>query len=361
MRIFDKHAVGEIIDESDLRGIDRPVIVIRADAVIDAPLVPLLAKQEGLVLIGDEMGQDRPVAAHASPEHAASAAEALSGTSGRLPVHMKANARRPDQLEAAYWKSLRKREVPYALVVSPANKRDVEWRTFMGTYKGATDLVTKHVWPFPAFFATRALAPTSVTPNIVTTISAVFVILALVLFMEAQWMLGIICAWLMTFLDTVDGKLARVTRTSSKWGNIFDHGIDLIHPPFWYAAWAYGLASTPHALSQDVMFWTLVAIVAGYIAQRLMEGIAIKSFGLEIHVWRKIDTLFRQITARRNPNLLILTASAILGRPDLGLIAVAWWTVICLALHGLQLVQAAVSQRKHGPLRSWMSQPAQTR
>ena len=39
-----------------------------------------------------------------------------------------------------------------------------------------------------------------------------------------------------------------------------------------------------------------------------MEGIAIKWLGLEIHIWRRIDTLFRQITARRNPNLVILTA-----------------------------------------------------
>ena len=32
----------------------------------------------------------------------------------------------------------------------------------------------------------------------------------------------------MTFLDTVDGKLARCTIASSKLGNIFDHGIDLV-------------------------------------------------------------------------------------------------------------------------------------
>ena len=39
-------------------------------------------------------------------------------------------------------------------------------------------------------------------------------------------------------LDTVDGKLARCTITSSGWGNVFDHGVDLIHPPFWWWAWA---------------------------------------------------------------------------------------------------------------------------
>jgi hypothetical protein len=87
-----------------------------------------------------------------------------------------------------------------------------------------------------------------------------------------------------------------------------------------------------------------------------MEGIAIKWLGLEIHIWRKIDTLFRQVTARRNPNLILLTVSAVLGRPDLGLMAVALWTLLCLLLHGLQLAQA-LAARRQGPLTSWMMRP----
>jgi len=360
MRVFTKHGITEIIHESELPTIDRPVIVVRADAVIDAPLVPLIAAEQDLLLIGEDPDRETPIAVHVAAARAATAAEVLTSTSHSDSTTLKFNARRPVQLGATYWKALRKREVPYALIVTPENKRDVEWRTFMGTYKGATDLVTKHVWPLPAFFVTRVLAGTAITPNIVTAVSAVLVIVALMLFLEAQWTLGLVAAWLMTFLDTVDGKLARVTRTSSKWGNIFDHGIDLIHPPFWYAAWGFGLAAANRPLDETTFTWVMTALVAGYIAQRLMEGIAIKFFGLEIHIWRRVDTLFRQITARRNPNLLILTVSAILGRPDLGLIMVAWWTIICLMIHGFQLIQAAISKRRHGHLNSWMSQPLES-
>jgi phosphatidylglycerophosphate synthase len=42
-------------------------------------------------------------------------------------------------------------------------------------------------------------------------------------------------------LDTVDGKLARVTVTSGRFGHCFDHIIDLIHPPVWYILWGRGL------------------------------------------------------------------------------------------------------------------------
>jgi hypothetical protein len=68
-----------------------------------------------------------------------------------------------------------------------------------------------------------------------------------------------------------------------------------------------------------------------------------------------VDTLFRQVTARRNPNLVLLTASLLIGRPDWGLIAVAIWTVLCLVLHGLQLMQALAAKRRLGQLTSWMT------
>jgi phosphatidylglycerophosphate synthase len=225
---------------------------------------------------------------------------------------------------------------------------------FMGTYKGATDLITKHVWPRPAFLATRWLAARGITPNMVTFLAAVLVFLAFWLFLEGRFGLGLAAAWLMTFLDTVDGKLARTTLTSSKWGDVFDHGLDLVHPPFWYVAWGLGLAHAGHALDDQTFSMVIAAILGGYVLQRVMEGIAIKWLGLEIHIWRKVDTVFRQITARRNPNLLILTAFTLAGRPDWGLLAVAWWTVICLALHGLQLAQALMAKRR-APLESWMA------
>jgi phosphatidylglycerophosphate synthase len=162
---------------------------------------------------------------------------------------------------------------------------------------------------------------------------------------------------MMTFLDTVDGKLARTTLTSSKWGDVFDHGIDLIHPPFWYVAWALGLSTMGVVWTSSTFWWVIGIILGGYVLQRAMEGAAIKWLGMEIHIWRPIDTRFREITARRNPNLVLLTLSLLVNRPDLGLIAVAAWTGICLILHAVQLVQAFSAKARSGKLSSWMSEP----
>ena len=108
----------------------------------------------------------------------------------------------------------------------------------------------------------------------------------------------------------------------------------------------------------EAMALILGVIIIGYIAQRILEGISIALLKLEIHIWRPIDTQFRLITARRNPNLVILTAFTVFAwRPDLGLIAVAIWTFVCFVLHLIQLVHALYAKSREGQLTSWMSKP----
>ena len=332
------------------------LILVRADAVLDPALAPAVAETPGLVLL-DEEGH-MPLLAHvAASEREAAERMLLSGDVATARDHGW-RLLRPAELErAAFQEKLRKREAPYALHLDPARRDAMEWRVFMGTYKGATDLITKRIWPRPAFYVTRWLAEhTSVTPNMVTFVSAVLVVLAFALFAAGQYGWGLLAAWLMTFLDTVDGKLARTTLTSSKFGDIFDHGIDLIHPPFWYAAWALGLEAAGHPLPPEWWWGSLIVIIAGYVVQRLMEGVSIAFLGMEIHIWRRFDTFFREITARRNPNLVLLTLFWLVGRPDWGLVAVAAWTLISLLVHAVQLAQAFAEKRRQGKLVSWMAQ-----
>jgi len=356
-RALKRAGVAEVVEETALADLDGPVVLLRDDAVIDAPLLQAVLKAPGKLLLSNGEAPGHPVAAHAPAGLAAAAAAALKsdsvpGVPGALPSGLEAVT--VNDLGASYWEALRKREEPYALVLRPESMPRIEWRMFMGTYKGATDLVTKYLWPRPAFHATKLCARLGITPNQVTALSLVLVIAAFWWFWQGAWLPGLLAAWGMTFLDTVDGKLARITLQSSKWGNVFDHGIDLVHPPFWYWAWAVGLQAGPHAVPSAELAVLLAVIIAGYVLQRVIEGIAIWRLGLEIHVWRRIDTWFRLITARRNPNLLLLTVFTAAGRPDLGLAAVAAWTAVCLLLHVLQLLQGLLAARG-GKLKSWLA------
>lgn len=329
----------------------RSQVLLRADWVFDEALVRDLVKAPGSVLVDPQSRE--PVAAHVAAADAGEMAAVLS-SSRIVPADLASRLRvvGPVELSSTYNNALRKKEPPFLLRLTAEALPGIERRMFAGSYKGVTDVVTKYVWPLPARHVTKMCAVLGITPNMVTLLSAVLVLLAFWLFWEGQFLAGLACAWGMTFLDTVDGKLARVTLTSTKWGNVFDHGIDLVHPPFWYWAWIAGLAGVGMALSQETL--VLAIVVVGYVAQRLQEGLFLALFKIEIHIWRPFDSFFRLITARRNPNLLLLTAGALVGRPDIGMWAVAVWTVLSFLVHMVQIVQA-MGAKKRGPITSWLS------
>lgn len=250
---------------------------------------------------------------------------------------------------------LRKRDRPFVRILDPSDPEPVERAAYDAAYKGVTDALTLYLWRKPAFYLTRWAARSGLSPNFVTLVGAVLCVLAFVLFWRSQYWWGVLSGFVFMVLDTVDGKLARCTGASSKWGEVFDHGIDLIHPPFWYWAWEHGLRAYGTPLEPITVTMTLSAIVFGYIAQRIIEGIFIKRFdGMHIHVWRPIDSHFRLITARRNPNMVILVACLLFRRPDIGLELVAWWTIASLIFHAVRLAQANEVVASGGKIVSWL-------
>jgi phosphatidylglycerophosphate synthase len=321
-------------------------VLLRADWVFDQPIVQaLVAARADCVLLADD---GRCTALNVRAERREEAHAALA----RDEVPPNIASLRVAELTSGYDDKLRKRELPYLLPLTPQTLPAVERRVFGGAYKGVTDLVTLYLWPAPARAATRLCARCGITPNQVTFASLLLVLAAMWLFWTGRYGWGLVAAWLMTFLDTVDGKLARVTLQSTRFGDVFDHGIDLIHPPFWWWAWIVGLQ--PYGLPLANAETVLAAIVIGYLVQRVEEGAFIGWFRMDMHTWTRFDSRFRLITARRNPNLIILTVATLAGRPDLGIVAVAVWTLVSMVVHTVRLVQAA-RQRRHGPLHSWLA------
>ena len=322
-------------------------VLLRADWVYDDALVRgLVAAETDLALHAVD---GVTVALNVAAADAGDAAALLAA--GRAPAS--ATEIGATALADSYNNALRKkREAPFLLPLNEAALPAIEQRVFGSSYKGVTDLVTLYVWPRPAKAVTRLCALAGITPNQVTTLSLVLVLAAMALFWTGHYGWGLVAAWGMTFLDTVDGKLARVTLRSSPFGNVYDHSIDLIHPPFWWWAWIVGLGAVGLPLAEPGV--VLAVIVAGYVLQRVEEGVFIAFFGIEMHIWQRFDSKFRLITARRNPNLLLLTVSVLVGRPDLGIVWVAYWTAISLAIHALRLLQAALARRR-GKLESWLA------
>jgi len=283
-----------------------------------------------------------------------SEAEALIGNEVHLLAGTDFKAVSPADVNDGYIKSLRKQEAPYVLDTQSTPILDIMRRQFKSSYKGITDFVTKWFWPVPAFYVTRLCAHLRLTPNQVTTIGFFLMLAATYFFWNAHWALGFLCGWTMTFLDTVDGKLARTTMTYSSWGNIYDHGIDLIHPPFWYWAWFIGLGGV-YNLSEP-LFVALLAIWIGYVVDRVIEGIFMRQHGFHIHVWTRFNSGLRFFIARRNPNTFIMMVGVILtaiwsGAGYWAFMLIAAWTWICISANFATLIAGLFTKR---PISSWM-------
>ena len=80
-------------------------------------------------------------------------------------------------------------------------------------------------------------------------------------------------------------------------------------------------------------------------------------FGMHIHVWQAVDSRFRLITARRNPNMVILVAALLFARPDLGIELVALWSVLSLIFHSVRLAQAEGRAARGRKIISWLDRP----
>ena len=256
-------------------------------------------------------------------------------------------------LPPRFVRKLRRKARPLAISLEETSSAHAEWLLYKSVYKGVTDLVTKWAWPVPAYYVTKAAARFRIPPNAVTIVGLLLTILAGYLFYEGSVGLGLAAAWAMTFLDTVDGKLARVTVTSSRLGNWLDHGTDVIHPPAWWICLARGLTENdPEAV--DVIWTSCWLVLASYIVGRLIEVSFHRFFGFNGYLLSHIDALFRLIVARRNIILLIISVGLLTNSVTEAFIACAVWSVACVVFQTVRLFQA-FAHSKRSELRPYIA------
>ena len=213
----------------------------------------------------------------------------------------------------------------------------VEHFLFWSNYKGATDFLTKYVYPPLVWRMVLPLAKRRVQPNTVTTIGIVCCFASIPFFAAGMWIPALLLAYTMSILDSVDGKLARVTFTSSKQGDVLDHGTDVVHPPLWYWAWAWGLSGgDPFSPVFQASIW-----LAGlYITDRILETL-FKSCtgGRSVQDYTPLDARLRTFVSRRNVNLALFTVALPFGLGIEAFYGVVVLQLATVAYHLVRVVQ----------------------
>jgi phosphatidylglycerophosphate synthase len=305
------------------------VIVVSGDTVVDLRLFEFaLGRPAGFAASGNGlwmMSLDPKVLDRELPAAATvgDVAQALVAT-GKVP-----------QLEQSdfppFIRHLR-RDLPFYLlpVRDRAEREAAERFMFRANYKGSTDFFTRYVYPFMVWRLVRPLARMRVHPNWVSAFNIVLGLGAVPAFAMGEYVLGFVCAYAMSILDSVDGKLARLTFTDSKLGTRLDHGLDLIHPPLWYLAWAWAVARGDLG---DPVIAAAVLLVIVYILDRLCVKVYTINFHRALYAHSRLDGFVRTFIARRNINLPLFMIGVILGYAREAFLLIVAWQVITLVWH----------------------------
>ena len=315
----------------------EPLLALSADTVVDTRLLQHFQGMTGsLAFVGGADGQrgallrlenELPGIADVDGDLVALAERALASGAAR--------AFTATEFEG-YITNLRRSLDPYVLRVwDAASCHRIERFLFWSNYKGSTDFMTKYVYPPLVWRIVRPLARWRVHPNWVTGVSIAATFAAVPLFAAGEWLPGLILAYGMSLLDSVDGKLARLTFTSSRIGAVLDHGLDMVHPPLWYLAWAWALGGG-RVGSLPVELALLMTGV--YIVDRVIAAIFRERTGVSIHDCTPLDARIRTFISRRNVNVVLFTLALAVDwlRPGLGAalacftFIVGWQVASCL-------------------------------
>lgn len=311
-----------------------PVLMLDAATVVDPRLVRHLAAGDTAARValggdGDERaGVLRLTAADAGllPATAPDLTAVAEAVAAAAPAAVVA----PEDVPS-FIVNLR-RSLPFYLfgVRSAATARRLERVLFDWNYKGSTDFMTKWVYPPLVWRLVRLSTAAGISANAITILSVVLTFAAVPLFAAGQFAAGLACAYAMSVLDSVDGKVARLTLSDSAFGNLLDHGLDIVHPPLWYAAWAWGLGA--RGLDGPLGLAGLL-LIGFYVGDRLVLMVAKARFGRGLHAMHPLDAAARTWIARRNVNLVIMTLGLLAGQAEAAFYLICAWQGATMLWH----------------------------
>jgi phosphatidylglycerophosphate synthase len=241
-----------------------------------------------------------------------------------------------------------RRTLPYYLfrIDDPARAAKVERFLFWSNYKGSTDLFTRYVYPPLVWAMVRPLARCRVHPNWVTLLSIVLALGAIPFWLNGYFVIGFVMAYGMSILDSVDGKLARLTFTDGELGNIMDHGLDMVHPPLWYLSWAYGLGVATEGW-HSALGRAAIAIFVLYVIDRLVLKIYPRIFKRSFHTHSRMDGLVRSFISRRNINLPLFTVGYLVGLGREAFFLIVAWQAATTLYHACRTFWILAIEKAH--------------
>ncbi len=196
------------------------------------------------------------------------------------------------------------------------------------TQKGCLDWPARFIHPPIENLLVRLLAPTAVTPNMVTLGTGLIGIAAGVAFATGWLWTGLTLALITGPLDGVDGKLARARVEFSRFGDL-EHLLDKVLEYGWYLCIAGFFAGT----MRTSLPWACAALIILPALSEAVQGEFFRRFtGIQLDDAGPTERRIRIFAGRRNTFLWTWLPFAALGYWFAGFVMLAAYSVLTTAL-----------------------------
>src|SRR5271169_6727559 len=302
-------------------------IVVAADLLIDQRLLSWLTAQTTEMILSPRIG--------GQPETAA---------------FLRAKSLDAPNLEAAhinvvevgslptYWEAMHG-DVPLHLK-RITNDDDAEqgWQILLDYIQRRTlELPARYFDPLFENLIVRRLAPTAITANQVTLLTTVLGFAVAALYFTGWLRVGVVLAIFVEVLDGVDGKLARITRTTSKAGE-YEHILDFFYENSWWLALGRFLFRN----GRPFAWIAALMMVAFDLTDNIVYSIADVRWGRSVDNATPFLARFRLVAGRRNIYSWLFLPGFFLGAPAVSFYSAVAWAGVTAAVHAAWCINEAI-------------------
>jgi phosphatidylglycerophosphate synthase len=320
----------------------KRVVLLEGDGLYDERIVKTLCQSESALLITDEQAADPPLAVcvdvHSLGTYSINTWRNWGPTAIDKGLIKTLSVHRMD----SYLKSLRLDVTPQLERLSSREAiRSIENTMYHHTFKGAMELVGAYGYRIPVRGLTRFFARTPVTPNVLTALSVICKFAAIPFFALGWLWTGLLLAWGFVLLDSVDGKLARMTVRYSRLAGQIDQSTTL--PA--YLGWYLGLGW--HVSGGNVLSapgWAGIALAAFALFDKLSMMYFVRKFGCSLLDYEPVDRRIHLFNARKNL-LVVLIIGLLLEQILPVFYIITIWMGLTFFAHLLRVIWVSYTKR----------------
>src|SRR5271154_1511336 len=237
-----------------------------------------------------------------------------------------------------YWEAMHG-DVPLHLH-SVRNDDDAEqgWQILLDYIQRRTqELPARYFDPYFENLIVRRLAPTAVTANQVTLVTTVLGFVVAALYFVGRLRTGVLLAILVEVLDGVDGKLARITRTTSKAGE-YEHILDFFYENSWWLALGFFLSNN----GSKFAWHAALLMIAFDLTDNIVYSVADVKWHRSVDNATAFLSRFRLVAGRRNIYTWLFLPGFFLGVPGISFYSAVAWAGVTAAVHAAWCINEAI-------------------